>query len=68
MIYPLFKIQTILYADDTYLPLSHSSISTLHSIVNNELLKVHDWMSLNKLSMNYAKSMYLLTGKKIQII
>ena len=23
-------------------------------------------MSLNKLSINYAKSMYLLTGKKIQ--
>ena len=50
----------------TYLSLSHSSLSTLQSMVNNELLKVHDWMSLNKLSTNYAKSMYLLTGKKIQ--
>ena len=35
----------------------------MQSMVNNELLKVHDWMSLNKLSINYAKSMYLLTGK-----
>ena len=33
---------------------------------NNELLKVHDWIFLNELSINYAKSKYLLTGKKIQ--
>jgi len=60
------KFKTILYADDTYLSLSHSSLSTLQSMVNNELLKVHEWMSLNKLSINYAKWMYLQTGKKIQ--
>jgi len=60
------KFKTILCADDTYLSLSHSSLSTLQSMVNNDLLKVHDWMSLNKLSINYAKSMYLLAGKKIQ--
>jgi len=60
------KFKTILYADDTYLSLSHSSLSILQSVVNNELLKVHDWISLNKLSINYAKSMYLLTGMKIQ--
>jgi len=39
------KFKTILYADNTYLSLSHSSVSTLQSMVNNELLKVHDWMS-----------------------
>jgi len=60
------KFKTILYADDTYLSLSHSSLSTLQSRVNNELLKVHDGMSLNKLSTKYGKSLYLLTGKKIQ--
>ena len=60
------KFKTILYADDTYLSLSLSSLSNLQSMVNNELLKVHDWMSLNKLPINYAKSIYLLTGKKTQ--
>jgi len=35
-------------------------------MVNNELFKVHDLMSVYKLSINYAKSMYLLTGKKVQ--
>jgi len=60
------KFKTVLFADDTYLSLSHSILSTLQSMVNNELLKVHDWISLNKLSINYAKLMYLLTGKKVQ--
>ena len=32
-------------------------------MVNNELIKVDEWMRLNKLSINYAKSMYFLTGK-----
>jgi len=43
------KFKTILYADDTYLSLSHCSLLTLQSMVNDELLKVHNWMSLNKL-------------------
>jgi len=35
----------------------------LKLMVNNELIKVDEWMHLNKLSMNYAKSMFFLTGK-----
>ena len=60
------KFKTVLYADDTYLSLSHYSLSTSQSVVNHEFLKVDDWMSLNKLSRNYAKSTYLSTGKKVQ--
>jgi len=33
---------------------------------NNELLKVHGWMSLTKRSTNHAKSMYILTEKKVR--
>jgi len=32
-------------------------------MVNNELIKIDDWIRLNKLSINYAKSIYFLTGK-----
>jgi len=32
-------------------------------MVNNELIKADEWMRLNKSSINYAKSMYFLTGK-----
>jgi len=40
------KFKTIIHADDTYLSLSYSSLSTLQSMVNNELQMVHHWMSL----------------------
>jgi len=32
-------------------------------MINNELIKVDGWTLLNKLSINYAKSMYFLTEK-----
>jgi len=52
-----------LYADDTYLCLAHGDLKQFKLMVNNELIKVDEWMRLNKLSINYAKSMYFLTGK-----
>jgi len=58
------SFSTKLYADDTYLCLAHSDIKELKLMVNNELIKVDEWMCLNKLSINYAKSMYFLTGGK----
>jgi len=32
-------------------------------MVNNELIKVDEWMCLTKLSIYYAKCMYFLMGK-----
>ena len=57
------SFSTKLYADDTNLYLAHSDIKEFKLMVNNELIKVDEWMRLNKLSINYAKSMYFLTGK-----
>ena len=56
------SFSTKLYADDTYLCLAHSDIKELKLMVNNEVMKVDEWMHL-KLSINYAKSMYFLTGE-----
>jgi len=57
------SFSTKLYADDTYLCLAHTNLKQLKLMVNNELIKVDEWMHLNKVSINYAKSMYFLTGK-----
>jgi len=43
------SFSTKLYADDTYLCLAHSGIKESKPMVNNELLKVDEWMCLNKL-------------------
>ena len=43
------SFSTKLYADDTYLCLAHSDIKELKLMVNNELIKVDEWIRLNKL-------------------
>ncbi|XP_069192347.1 uncharacterized protein [Procambarus clarkii] len=52
---------------DTYImtfytenPNSH----TVNNVVNNELKKVHLWMSTNKLTVNIEKTCYILFGSK----
>ena len=63
------KFDSILYADDTTLvnPLCsfNSSISTnthgnLSDNINKELQKVYDWLAVNKLSLNIAKTKYMI--------
>ena len=52
-----------LFADDTYLSLSSSSLIRLKTQVNNEINKVDKWLRSNKLSLNYKKSSYLVINK-----
>jgi len=52
---------TVLYADDTYLCLSHKNLDNLQHMVNVELIKVDNWLRSNKLSLNYSKSIFMLT-------
>ena len=60
--------EAILYADDTNLisPLSlfrkelYMEISLTSEIVNRELNKIYDWLSVNKLSLNAKKTRYML--------
>jgi len=54
-------VYTVLYADDTYLCLSHKNLDNLQHMVNVELIKVDNWLRSNKLSLNYSKSTFMLT-------
>ena len=51
---------TTLFADDTVLSMTNSCIKTLQHNVNKELMKIDEWMKLNKLSLNYSKTKYML--------
>ena len=56
-----------LFADDACLILDNKDPSKLQHFVNKELVRVNDWMKLNKLSINYEKTNYILfTNKKIK--
>ena len=52
-----------LFADDTYLSLSSSSLIRFKTQVNNEINKVDKWLQSNKLSLNYKKSSYSVINK-----
>ena len=47
---------TTLFASDTVLTMTNSSIMTLQHRANKELMKIDEWLRLNKLSLNYSKT------------
>ena len=57
-------LKCILFADDSNFYASHSDINTLLSHMNNELNKVHNWISSNKLTLNIAKTHYVIFHRK----
>lgn len=59
-----FKVR--LFADDACLIYKNKNIFQLEQNVNSELIKVNDWLKVNKLSVNYSKTKYIMfTNKKI---
>ena len=58
------NLNTKLFADDTVLTATNTTINTLTSATNIELEKIDNWMKLNKLTINYKKSQFMLISKK----
>ena len=62
---PLASNSTIhLFADDTNLTLSHSNVSTLQQNINDELVNVSNWFKVNKLSINFNKTEFMVVATK----
>ena len=58
------ELLTWLFADDTALVTSASSLEQLQTKMNIQIDKVHDWLLANKLSVHYIKkSQYMLINK-----
>ena len=70
------KFSFILYADDTTLisPLcsfshcSHNNMNYVSTMINLELTKISDWLAVNKLSLNAAKTKFMLFHNYQKII
>ena len=60
----------LIYADDTTLSSTLNVFSdnthdhNLESLINEELVKINDWLKINKLSLNVVKSKFILFQKK----
>ena len=58
------NLNTNLFADGTVLISTDTTINTLTSITNIDLEKIDNCMKLNKLTINYKKSQFMLISKK----
>ena len=63
----LDKTKSRLFADDTNLTVSGNSITDLETAVNSDFEKLRKWLIANKLSLNVAKTEFMLIGSKQMI-
>ena len=54
------KFSFYLFADDTNLLYADKNLKSLEKIVNNELVRVSDWLNTNKLTLNAKKSNFVI--------
>ena len=57
------KLKFILFADDTNIFFTDNNVTNCVSKLNAELLKLNKWFLLNKLSLNIAKTNFIVFGK-----
>ena len=53
-----------MYADDTSISIAASSLPELELALNTELANLHEWLNVNKLSLNIAKTELMLIGSR----
>ena len=53
-------LKTFLFADDTSLFYSHKYPNQLIRVMNCELSKISEWLKVNKLSLDVARTNYIL--------
>ena len=58
------SLKYIQFADDTTLFASSDSLSTLSEMVNNDLQLIFEWLCVNKLSLNIAKTKYMAISNR----
>ena len=58
------KLKNIMFADDTNLFLTGSSIRDVEDQLNLELLSVNIWFKANLLSLNVKKTSYIIFGHR----
>ena len=64
------ELVPIMFSDDTSFFFENSKINTLFKTVSDELIKINEWFSANKMSLNVGKTRFSLfhkSGKKYSI-
>jgi hypothetical protein len=53
-----------MYADDTNISFQSNKLDELEDLVNIELGKLKEWLNVNKLSLNVAKTEFMVIGSR----
>ena len=53
-----------MFADDTNVSLTSSTLHELENVLNQELQNLNIWLKVNKLSLNIAKTEYMIIGSR----
>ena len=56
-----------MFADDTNISYSADSLEQLQNVMNSELKNLNDWLITNKLSLNTAKTEFMIVGWRQRI-
>ena len=63
----LEKASPRMYADDTSINLAAANVSDLENKINRELINLNRWLKANKLSLNIAKTEFMIIGSRQRI-
>ena len=61
------EFKSLLFADDTTLQLSGSNLSNLYDRVNLNLRKIEIWFYANRLTINAAKTKYIVFSQPVPL-
>ena len=61
------KLNFISFADDTTAYYSDNSIESMIDVINNELKLLNIWLKLNKLTLNVAKTKYIIFSSTMRL-
>ena len=60
----LSKASPRMYADDTSISIAANSLPELEHSINDELVNLNEWLTVNKLSLNIAKTELMFIGSR----
>ena len=63
----LEKASPRMYADDTSISLAAANVFDLENEINRELINLNRWLKANKLSLNIAKTEFMIIGSRQRI-
>ena len=53
-----------MYADDTHLTFAAKTVSNIDSNLNEDLSRVNNWLTANKLTLNTSKTEFIMIGSR----